>query len=276
MLSPSSLAVLYGVGIGVALGLLGGGGSVLAVPVFVYVLAVPTKPAIAMAFAVVCATSLAAAVPHWRAQRVRWGVAALFGGCSMLGASVGTRLAAYVRGPVQLVLFSLVLLGAAASMLRRRAPLSAPAAADGASASAARATQATAEGTHTLRDQPWPRLLTMAGAGVAVGVLTGLVGVGGGFLLVPALASMGLPMPQAVGTSLVVIAVNSAVSFLGNAARDQVAWASVGLVLLGTVPGTTLGARLHRHLPPDTVRRVFGIGLLLLGAFMLWQNGRAL
>lgn len=184
------LAAVFAALIGLSLGLLGGGGSILTVPVFVYLLGFEAKEAIAGSLAVVGATSLFGAVGHWRAGNVNLRVAAVFGAVAMPGAYLGARLAAFVSGGVQLTLFAGVMLLAAWFMFRPR-----------------NAAEEDAAGEHA-RGMP---LWLIAAQGLAVGLLTGLVGVGGGFLIVPALVLLGkVPMKQAVGTSLLVIAMNSA------------------------------------------------------------------
>jgi hypothetical protein len=240
--------------IGLALGLLGGGGSILTVPVFVYVLGYAAKPAIAMSLPVVGTTSLVGAVRHWRAGNVHLRVALLFGVVAMVGSFAGARFAARVRGPVQLLLLGAVMLAAAVSMLRRR------------------------DDDDRAADAAPPRLrpLTLL-VGLGVGFLTGLVGIGGGFLIVPALVVLAhVPMKQAVGTSLVVIAMNSASGFAGYAGHVAVPWGFVAGFTAVAVGGILLGTRLVRHVSARALRRGFGVFLVLLGALVVWQNRGAL
>src|SRR5262245_35262503 len=183
--------------IGLSLSMMGGGGSVLTVPIFVYVMHFDAKLAIAMSLPVVCATSLAGAVGHWREGNLHLRSALLFGALSMLGAVVGARLASLLSGVLQLTLLGLVMICAAALMLRppRLArPVGSPSEGDVAAESRA-------------RKRRW---LLAALVGLSVGVLTGVVGIGGGFLFVPALVLLArLPMKTAVGTSLLVISMNT-------------------------------------------------------------------
>lgn len=177
--------------------LLGGGGSILTVPVFVYVLGFGAKEAIAMSFPVVGATSFVGAISHWRAGNVDVSTALLFGFVAMAGSYAGARLAALASGAAQLTLLAVVMLAAAASMLRPQ--------------------PATSEGEATGSENNGRRLVTVATVGVAVGLLTGFVGIGGGFLIVPALVIFAkTPMKHAIGTSLLVIAMNSTSGFLGH------------------------------------------------------------
>ena len=237
-----ALAVL----IGLSLGLLGGGGSILTVPVFVYVLGFAAKPAIAMTLPVVGTASLVGAASHWRAGNVRLRAALFFGLAAMAGAYLGARLAVHVAGAVQLATLGVVMVAAAVSMLAGRRE-------DGAAAR-----------------RPLPVLLA---AGVGVGMLTGFVGIGGGFLIVPALVLLaGLPMKQAVGTSLVVIAMNSAAGFAGYAGTVAVPWAFLAAFTACAVVGILLGTRLVRHVSAGALRRGFALFLLAVAALVLYQN----
>jgi uncharacterized membrane protein YfcA len=233
--------------IGVSLGLLGGGGSILTVPVLVYVLGFAAKPAIAMTLPVVGTASLVGAVGHWRAGNVNPRVALLFGLAAMAGAFVGARLAIHVPGAVQLATLGVVMLAAAASMFRGRREGQAPDAA-----------------------RPLPVLL---GAALAVGLLTGFVGIGGGFLIVPALVLLaGAPMKQAVGTSLVVIAMNSLAGFAGYLGSVEIPWRFLASFTAAAVVGILVGTRLVRHVSADQLRRGFAVFLVLLAALVLYQN----
>lgn len=238
--------------IGLSLGLLGGGGSILTVPTFVYVLGYAAKPAIAMSLPVVGSASAVGAAGHWREGNVNLRVAIPFGIVTMLGAFVGARFAALVRGPVQLLLLGIVMLGAAVSMLRRR--------------------------DESRRASEPPRLSPLLLAvGVAVGGLTGLVGIGGGFLIVPALVVLAhVPMKQAVGTSLVVIAMNSVSGFLGYRGQVHVEWRVLLAFTAVAMIGIVIGTRLVRHVPAATLRRAFAVFLVLLGVLVVWQNRGAL
>ena len=237
-----ALAVL----IGLSLGLLGGGGSILTVPVFVYVLGFAAKPAIAMTLPVVGTASLVGAARHWRAGNVRLRAALFFGLAAMAGAYLGARLAVHVAGAVQLATLGVVMVAAAVSMLAGRRE-------DGAA-----------------HRRPAPVLLA---AGVGVGMLTGFVGIGGGFLIVPALVLLaGLPMKQAVGTSLVVIAMNSAAGFAGYAGTVAVPWGFLAAFTACAVVGILLGTRLVRHVSAGALRRGFAVFLLAVAALVLYQN----
>lgn len=236
--------------IGLSLGLLGGGGSILAVPVFVYVLGYGAKEAIAMSLAVVGATSLFGAASHWRAGNVNLRVAALFGVVAMGGTYLGARLAVFFSGAAQLALFAGVMLVAAYFMFRPKK----------------------VEPEHAEEKGSMPIALIVA-EGIAVGILTGLVGVGGGFLIVPALVLLGkVPMKQAVGTSLLVIAMKSAAGFVGYLGQVQVDWAFMGAFAGVAVAGILLGTWLVRFVPQHALQRAFAIFLVVMGTFILYQN----
>ncbi|MEO5579522.1 MAG: sulfite exporter TauE/SafE family protein, partial [Gemmatimonadaceae bacterium] len=161
--------------IGISLGLMGGGGSILTVPVLVYVLGFAAKPAIAMSLPVVGVTSLVGAVSHWRAGNVEVRTALYFGVIAMAGSYFGARVSSMMPGTIQLTVLSAVIIVAAASMMRSMKPRAMPA------------------GTETRRIRV-PLWRTTA-VGLAIGALTGAVGIGGGFLIVPALVLMGgVPM----------------------------------------------------------------------------------
>lgn len=242
--------------VGLTLGLLGGGGSILTVPIFVYVLGFAPKEAIAMSLAVVGTVSAFGAAGHWRAGNVNARVALVFGGVAMAGSYLGARLAVFFSGAAQLTLFAVVMLLAAFFMFRgpRTAESEASSADD-------------APATMTM-----PLGLIVA-QGLAVGVLTGLVGVGGGFLIVPALVLLGgVPMKQAVGTSLVVIVMNSAAAFSGYLGQVEVAWGLMGTFAAVAIGGILVGTHLVRFVPQTALKRGFAVFLVVMGSFILFQN----
>lgn len=239
------LAVL----VGLALGLLGGGGSILTVPLLVYVAGLDPREAVAASLFVVAVTSAAALVGHARAGRVRWRTGLLFGAAGMVGAYAGGLLGARLPPELLLGLFAVMMIATAVALLRGR-----------------RSPDPVREG-----GLPLARILL---DGAVVGLVTGLVGAGGGFLVVPALALLGgLPMPVAVGTSLVVIALKSAAGFAGYlAAGVPVGWGPVLAVTAAAVVGASLGARLVARVPQDALRRGFGLFVLVVGVVVLAQQ----
>lgn len=245
-------AIVPGVLIGAALGLLGGGGSVLTVPIFVYVLGFSPREAIAMSLAVVSATSAFGTVSHWRAGNVNVRAAAAFGAVAMLGTLVGVRLARVVPETTQLVIFGAVMLAAALFMLRGR-----PRCDDEGSA---------------LSATPIMSVLNVIPGGLLVGSLTGIVGVGGGFLIVPALVLMRMSLREAVGTSLLIITGTSVVGFLGYLGHVSLDWVAVALVAAGTLPGIAIGSYWHQFVPQSMLRRGFAAFLVVIAAFILIEN----
>jgi uncharacterized protein len=252
LLAGLALALL----IGVTLGLLGGGGSILTVPVFVYVMGVEPKAAIAMSLPVVGITSLLAAWGHWRRGTLHLRTALTFGSVAMLAAWASARFVArHVPGTVQLALLGVVMLAAAISMLRRQ-----PARQDAA---------APATGS--------PRGQALLAVGAATGALTGLVGIGGGFLFVPALVVLGrLPVHMAVGTSLLVIAMNTAAAAVDYVGHIGVDWRLVGAFTALAILGSVAGARIGRRTSPAALRRGFAYFLLAMAGFILNENRNVL
>jgi uncharacterized protein len=247
------VGLALGAVVGLVLGLLGGGGAILAVPVFVYVLGIDPKPAIAMSLGMVAVTSLAGAVEHGRAGRVHLRIALTFGIAAMAGSFGGARAAGLVSGASQLTLFSLVMLAAAASLALRRSR--------------------SEEGREPARE---PRTWLLASVACAVGALTGLVGVGGGFLIVPALVLIGgLPMKDAVGTSLAVIAMSAGAGALGYIGRVDAAWPLVAAFTAAALVGLMAGVRLMPRIPAAALQRAFAVLLVLTGSFVLYQNRSA-
>jgi uncharacterized membrane protein YfcA len=245
------LGYLLAAVVGLSLGLLGGGGSILTVPIFVYVLGFDPKLAIVMSLPVVGVTSLAGALGHWRAGRVHARSAATFGAAAVIAAYLGARVAVHLTGALQLVLLGIVMLVAALSMLRSSLGDDVPREAD---------------------TRGWRRaLVPLAGAGV--GMLTGVLGIGGGFLVVPALVLLvGQPMTQAVGTSLLVIAVNCVSGFAGYAGQVSVPWAFVGSFTLVAVAGAIAGTLLVDRVSQRALKRAFAILILVTGIFLLANN----
>lgn len=242
------LAWILAAGVGLLLGALGGGGSILAVPIFVYVLSLDPKAAIAMSLPVIGLTSLAGAWGHWRHGHLDLRQAVLFGAAAMAGAYAGARLAVFVPGGLQLAALGAVMAAAALSMLRpRRLPASgAP--------------------------EP-PSVVLSAASGLGIGVLTGLLGVGGGFLFVPALVLFGrLPMKHAVGTSLLVIAMSATAGLLGYLGQVEVDWGLVARFTAGALAGLAAGVQIVRLVPHRTLQRAFGVFLLMVAGWLLYQN----
>jgi uncharacterized protein len=246
-----ALAVL----IGVTLGMLGGGGSILTVPVFVYVMGFGAKEAIAMSLPVVALTSGVGAVGHWRHGNVDQRAVLAFAPLAMLGAVAGARLATRVSGTFQLALLGLVMLTAGVLMLRDRGKES-------------DVPRASAPSTR--------RLLVLAATGFAVGIMTGLVGVGGGFMIVPALVLLvDVPIKRAIGTSLVAISLSTLTGAIAYRGQANPPWTVIVVFTALMMLGTLVGTRLTRRVSGRHLRRAFGVLVILLAAFLLYENGAA-
>ena len=246
------LAWLGALAIGLSLGLLGSGGSILTVPVLVYLLGQDEKTAIAGSLFIVGAIAAAGGLQFSARRLVSWRSVLLFGLPGMAGTYGGAWLGGRVSGTLQLTVFATVLLLAATLMFRPPALTQEP----------------------TPTRAPWKITLD----GLAVGLLTGFVGVGGGFLIVPALVLLGgLSMHLAVGTSLVIIALKSFTGFykylhvldqLGLGLDWQVLWTVAGVGIAGSFVGRFIGGRVSQ----GALRRVFGGFLVVIGALILWQT----
>lgn len=233
--------------IGGTLGLLGGGGSILSVPTIHYVFGLEAHEAIATSLAVVAITGLAALIPHARAGRVRWRIGVLYAAASMSGAYGAARVARFLPSVVLLVAFGAVMLVTGVAMLRGRPAAATP--------------------DHRVR------VVALAAQAVAVGAVAGLVGAGGGFLIVPSLVILvRLPMPQAVGTSLLVIVLNSTAAFVGTSAdvpvHGRLIAAVAGIAAVGSIAGAYLASRVR----PDGLRALFGWFVLIAGVILLGQE----
>jgi uncharacterized membrane protein YfcA len=243
--------VTLALAVGLVLGLLGGGGSILALPIFLYVFHVPPKPAIAMSLVVVGMSALVGFLTHCRQGTVNARIAAMFGVLAMTGAFAGARVARFVPAPVQLTLFAAFALMAAIMMLRDslRGPRAMAAASDGSPL----------------------RFSTLLGVqAVAVGVLTALIGAGGGFLIVPALVlTANVPVKEAVGSSLLIIAMNASsgvAGYLGQVAFD---WRLVAWFTAVAAVGAIAGTRFMRRLPAARIKQGFAIMILVLGTYLV-------
>jgi uncharacterized protein len=250
------LALLGAVIVGLSLGLLGSGGSILTVPLLVYLVGQPEKVAIAGSLAVVGGIAFAGGIPWALRGAVEWRSVLWFGLPGMLGTVLGAHVSRWIPGNAQLVLFAAVMLVAAWRMARP-APAATTAAAP--------------------RSRAW-----IVVDGLGVGVLTGLVGVGGGFLILPALVLLGgLSMHRAVGTSLWIIAMNAFSGFAKHlfvldAAGLVLDWRLLGLFTGVGALGSVVGQRLAARLPQALLRRGFAALLVLMGLYIVGRELPAL
>lgn len=241
-----ALAVL----IGLTLGLVGGGGSILANPVLVYVLGLSPQSAIVMGYPIIGGAALVGAIQHWRSQTIDLRTSIPVGLAAMLGAWLGTRLVFLLGldGQVRFALLAITMILAGLAMWRdtlRPAP-------------------------DTTREDPtWPALLAI---GVMVGALTGIVGVGGGFLMVPALIVLGgVELRRAVGTSLLVIAMSTTSSFVAQRGTADVRWDIILLFGASVAVGLVAASFIASRIPHRALKQGFASLLVVLGALILYQ-----
>lgn len=236
--------------IGLSLGVLGSGGAILTVPILAYGLGQPEKLAIAGALAVVGVISLVSSIPGIRRKKVNWSLVLLFGLPGMLGTYLGAWLALFTSGLLQMTVFSVVMVAAAWRMFK---------------------SPAANRSSHIVP-------VKASVLGVLVGILTGFVGVGGGFLIVPALVLLaGLGMAQAVPTSLVIITMNCAVGFAkyhqvmieNNLTLD---WSVIAPMSAIGVIGSFAGQHYAKRLPQQKIKKAFGVFLCVMAGFILYRS----
>lgn len=281
------LAVAFGLLIGLSLGALGGGGSILTVPVLVYAIGQSAQDATTGSLVIVGITSAVAAAGHARSGRVRWGAGFAFGATGVVASLAGTRLNAHVAPNVLLVCFAVLMIVAAGAMLAKTMVPARPSEADadaeaaqlrqpaavGASGSGSRAVRAVAPSGATAAPRGRGRAavaLKVLAAGLVVGFLTGFLGVGGGFVIVPALVlSLRYDMPTAVGTSLLVISLNSAVALLARGGHETFTWSVIVPFTLAAIAGSTGGKRVADKVSGPSLTRAFAVLLLLVAGYVL-------
>jgi uncharacterized membrane protein YfcA len=257
------LASPLGFLIGLSLGALGGGGSILAVPALVYAAGQDPKAATTTSLVLVTVTALVGIIPHWRAGRVRVGAGVVFGLAGIGGSLLGSRWNQAVDADVLLLAFAVLMLVAAYAMWRRL-DRSAPRPQSVGAAAAAPAPRATSAPSDVSSTSGWGLALKVILAGSFIGLLTGFFGVGGGFVIVPALVlALGFSMPDAVGTSLLVIAVNSMVALATRLPNGTVEWATVVPFALASLVGVFVGSRLASTRDPSFLQKWF-IGFLVV------------
>jgi uncharacterized membrane protein YfcA len=257
MLTLSTLQMLLGAGsgilVGFSLGLVGGGGSILAVPLLVYLVGVPVPHvAIGTSAVAVAANAAASLVNHARAGNVRWPCALVFAGTGVIGAFAGAQLGKTVDGQALLAAFAVMMMVVAGLMLRRREP-------------------ATDRRVRLDRTNA-PALVA---TGFAVGALSGFFGIGGGFLIVPGLIlATGMPMLQAVGTSLVAVTAFGLATAGSYALAGLVEWSLAAVFVAGGIAGSLFGARAGRALSRrrGLLTSVFAVLILLVATYTLARS----
>lgn len=242
------MGLVLGFGIGGSLGLLGGGGSILTVPALVYLVGQTPQVAVMTSLAIVGANSAMGAFFHQAQGTLNWHVALLFGGAGMATAFLAAGFSDRLSPDVIMVAFAGLMLLIGLLLVFRRT-------------------------NNSSRELEHLSLGKIIVSGAAVGLLTGILGVGGGFLIVPALVMLvGLPMQQAVGTSLVVIAMNSLAGFVGHLGDGALDVPSLVVFVAAGLAGTFAGARLAHRLPAAKLRQLFAGFVILLALFLLYDN----
>lgn len=243
-----ALDLVLGFGIGLSLGLMGGGGSLLTVPALVYLVGQTPQAAVTTSLAIVGANSLMGASFHRAQGTLNWKVALSFGGAGMIVSYLAAGLSTMMPEPMLLIAFAIVMLLVGSLML-------------------ARADRGSSE---FFLARPLPVIIA---SGAGVGMMTGILGVGGGFLVVPALVMLvGLPMQMAVGTSLIIIAMNSLAGFLGHAGDGSFNITLTVIFTIAGLIGTFAGARLSKRLPAEKLQKVFALFVIALALFLLYDN----
>jgi uncharacterized protein len=245
-MSSVLLELVLGFGIGLSLGLLGGGGSILTVPALVYLVGQSPQAAVTTSLAIVGANSAMGASLHHAHGALNWRIAIIFGGAGMIVAYFAASLSKLFSPAALLVAFAVLMLVVGALMIFRR------------------------ESTQVAAAHSLPIILA---SGAGVGLLTGVLGVGGGFLIVPALVMLvGLPMNQSVGTSLVIITANSAAGLLGHLSGGMFDLALTITFVAAGLAGTFVGTRLSHRLPSNRLRQAFALFVIVLACFLLYDN----
>jgi uncharacterized protein len=242
------LELALGFGIGLSLGLLGGGGSILTVPALVYLVGQTPQVAVTTSLAIVGANSVMGAMFHSSKGKLNWKVALIFGSAGMLTAYVSAGISKHIAPAILLTAFAVLMLVIGIMLLLRHVK----------------------EEDASYKAKP---LLLVLVSGAGVGLLTGILGVGGGFLVVPALVMLlGLPIQAAVGTSLVVIAMNSVAGFLGHVGSGSFDWMVTLIFVAAGLVGTFSGMRLSNRLSSSKLQKAFAVFVIGLAVFLLFDN----
>lgn len=244
--APIVISLILAVIVGVTIGLFGGGGAILTLPILTYVAGFETAQAIAMSLFIVGTTSFISAVRHAFHSRVQWKIGTIFAVGSMVGSFFGGKLSGYLPGILLMAIFGAVMLAAGIGMMRGRKG-----------------------DTVELRPKVWLVVVL----GTLIGVIAGLVGAGGGFLIVPALALVGgLGMNFAVATSVYIIALQSAAGLLGHLGQTEIPWVFT-LVFTGlSIVGSMIGASFIGKVPERKLKRGFGVFVLAMAVFVLGEQ----
>lgn len=234
--------------IGLSLGLLGGGGSILTVPILVYAMHMDAKLAIALSLAIVGSTSLIGVYGHYKNNNIDFKIATIFGPIAMLGSFIGARLSTFLSGQSQLLIFAIIMIMASVFMLKKK----------------------NYQEKEVDKKINLPIISLQA---IIVGMITGIVGVGGGFLIVPALVFFAkVPMKKAVGTSLLIISLNSFSGFIGHVGIIVIPWEFLAKFIFFSGSGILIGTNLVQYISQEKLKKAFGYFLIIMGIFILYKN----
>jgi len=256
-----TISILFaGLVTGIVLGVFGSGGSIVTTPALLYLLEVEPKSAIAMSLGIVAVTATITALQHWLKGNVNLRVTAVFGLFGIMGTYAGAKLGIMTPVAIQLGIFALVMYAAAWKMLKPKAP------------------QHKSVGAAAVVDCPNGdcddfRYGHIALHGIAVGILTGVVGVGGGFLIVPALVLLsGLRMKEAVGTSLAIVSLKSYAGFAGYAGAVDINYTLMATFTAIAIGGSLVGTMISSRISGDILKRGFAVFLLLVATYILIKS----
>jgi uncharacterized membrane protein YfcA len=254
--------IIAGLFTGVLLGVFGSGGSIITMPALLYLLDVEPKSAIAMSLGIVAIAATISAIQHWFKGNVNLKVTAIFGLFGIVGTFFGAKLGVITPVVVQLSIFALVMIVAALKMLKPQ-PETQPE-----HKSVGAACVETDDGDCV--DIQYGQI---AIHGITVGILTGVVGVGGGFLIVPALVLFsGLSMKKAVGTSLSIVALKSFAGFAGYAGAVTIDYQMLSIFTAIAIVGTLIGSQVGHRLPDALLKRGFGSFLIVVAIYILLKE----
>lgn len=236
--------------IGLTLGLLGSGGAILTVPILTYIVGQEPKIAIASSLLIVAIISLFTAIPYAKQKLIKWKIVLLFGIPGIFGATVGAWASIFISSTLQMIIFASLILVAAYLMLK---PLK-------------------------IKHHQQKANYKLAIDGLIIGAITGLTGVGGGFLIIPALVLMNyMPMRLAVGTSLIIITANSLAGFIKYLQvypdlQFQIDWQLIIIFSFIGVIGGLVGSKIGKNINQYILKKAFGGFLLVIGVVMLFKN----
>ena len=251
--------IVAGLITGILLGVFGSGGSIITMPALLYLLDVEPKSAIAMSLGIVAITATVTAIQHWTRGNVNLKVTAIFGMFGIAGTYAGALLGVITPVVIQLILFAVVMYAAAWKMLK---PKPHQHRSLGAAAVAVMECES--------GDCEAPHYGHIALHGIGVGILTGVVGVGGGFLIVPALVLLsGLSMKRAVGTSLSIVSLKSFAGFAGYAGAVSIDYSLMAMFTVIAITGSFIGSYFADRLPAELLKRGFGGFLVLVASYIL-------